>query len=136
MLVSDVTQGTTRQVVIIDPSDTIADAVDLLHLHKIGAVVATGDGATIEGIISERDIVRHLAAEQEGTLRLKVEDLMTENVSTCRPEDEAESVMARMTDGKFRHMPIVDDADRLIGIVSLGDLVNARLKELEATLPS
>ena len=134
MLVSDVTEGNTRQVVIIDPSDTIADAVDLLHLHKIGAVVATADGATIEGIISERDIVRHLAAEQEGTLRLKVEDLMTEDVSTCSPEDDAESVMARMTEGKFRHMPIVDGTDRLIGIVSLGDLVNARLQELEASL--
>ena len=134
MLVSDVTEGNTRQVVIIDPSDTIADAVDLLHLHKIGAVVATADGATIEGIISERDIVRHLAAEQEGTLRLKVEDLMTEDVPTCSPEDDAESVMARMTEGKFRHMPIVDGTDRLIGIVSLGDLVNARLQELEASL--
>lgn len=133
MNVSDVIDVTARQVVVIDPSDTISDAVDLLHLHSIGAVVATTDGRHIDGIISERDVVRHLAAEQEGTLRLKVEDLMTETVSTCRLEDDAEAVMARMTHGKFRHMPVVDDGG-LIGIVSLGDLVNARLRELEASI--
>lgn len=131
MIVSDVIGGTSRNVVTIAPADTIADAVDLLKEYGIGAVVATSDGRTIEGIMSERDVVRHLANEQEGTLRLRVEDLMTGNVSTCRMSDQLESIMARMTAGKFRHMPIVDEAGELIGIVSLGDLVNARLRELE-----
>ena len=131
MFVTDVIGGSTRSVVTIAPDDTIADAVDLLKEYGIGAVVVTADGETIGGIISERDIVRHLAAEQEGTLRLKVEDLMTETVSTCRLGDELETIMSRMTAGKFRHMPIVDEQQRLVGIVSLGDLVNARLRELE-----
>ena len=135
MDVNDVIGG-QREVVTIDPGDTIADAVDLLKEYGIGAVVATQDGATIDGIISERDIVRHLSAEQEGTLRLKVEDLMTENVSSRQLADDAEAVMGRMTDGKFRHMPVVNDAGSLIGIISLGDLVNARLRELEALASS
>lgn len=131
MLVSDAIGGTTRDVVTVSPDDTIADVVDLLKEHRIGAVVATVDETQIAGIISERDVVRHLAAEQEGTLRLRVDDLMTLNVSVCRVDDELEAVMAKMTEGRFRHMPIVDDASRLVGIVSLGDLVKARLDELE-----
>lgn len=131
MQIRDVVGESPRAVVTSTPSDTIADVVDLLEHHSIGAVVVSGDGTTIDGIISERDIVRHLVAEQEGTLRLKVEDLMTTEVMSCALDDDVEATMRVMTTHRFRHMPIARDA-RLVGIVSLGDLVTARLEELEA----
>ena len=134
MRIADVPGATTRSVVTIEPSDTIADAVYVLKEYSIGAVVVSGDDKKILGIISERDVVRHLALEQEGTLRVKVEDLMTENVKTCRLDDEVEAAMTVMADGHFRHMPIVTADDELCGIVSLGDLAGARLDHLEAEL--
>ena len=130
MYISDIVGDGTR-VITIQPRDTIADSVDLLNEYGIGAIVVSKDGAMINGIISERDIVRHLAREQEGTLRLKVEDLMTENVSTCQLGSSIDDVMALMTEGRFRHAPIVDDSGALCGIISLGDMVKARLVELE-----
>lgn len=130
MLIRDVLGEPSRDVVIAETRATIADVVDLLEFHSIGAVVVSDDGSTIDGIISERDIVRHLAAEQEGTLRLKVEDLMTEAVITCALDDDVEATMGVMTSRRFRHMPVADDGS-LVGIVSLGDLVTARLRELE-----
>ncbi len=132
MQVSDVVGDDIRTVVTTNPSDTIGDTVDLLEEYSIGAVVVTADGKKILGIISERDVVRHLVREQEGTLRLKVEDLMTSNVSTCRLDDDVESAMATMMNGRFRHLPIVTDGDELCGIVSLADLAHARLIELES----
>ena len=131
MKIEDVIGGTSRLVVTVDPGDTIADAVDLLKEHLIGAVVVSVDNKSIVGIMSERDVVRHLAHEQEGTLRLSVADLMTHKVSTCVVDDDAEATMALMTAGRFRHMPIVDNDGELCGIVSLGDLVAARLRQLE-----
>lgn len=130
--IADVVGDSGTRVITIHPRDTIADTVDLLNEHRIGAVVVTRDEAAIDGIISERDIVRHLAREQEGTLRLKVEDLMTETVSTCLLATPINEVMTTMTDGRFRHAPIVDPNGALCGIVSMGDLVKARLGELEA----
>ena len=131
MNISDIV-GDGTHVITIQPRDTIADSVDLLNEYGIGAIVVSKDGNVINGIISERDIVRHLAREQEGTLRLKVEDLMTEKVSTCQLSTPIDDVMALMTKGRFRHAPIVDDAGALCGIISLGDMVKARLVELEA----
>ena len=131
-LIRDVLGGDSKPVVTVEPGETIRDAVDLLNEKGIGAVVATADSTRIAGILSERDIVRHLGREQEGTLRLRVEDLMTENVEVCRLDDPIESAMARMISGRFRHMPVVGDEGGLVGIVSLGDLVFARLRELEA----
>ena len=134
MRVGDVPGVTTRSVVTIEPRDTIADTVYLLNEHSIGAVVVSSDGREILGIISERDVVRHLAREQEGTLRVPVEDLMTENVVTCRLGDSLEATMGTMTAGRFRHMPVVDDDGGLTSLVSLGDLVIARLDFLESEL--
>ncbi len=134
MRVQDVTGLDGRTVVTIDPNDTIADVVYLLREHSIGAVVVSDDKKRILGIISERDVVRHLAQEQEGTLRVPVEELMTENVSTCKLDADLEATMAVMTAGHFRHMPIVTGGGDLWGIVSLGDLVGARLEHLDAEL--
>lgn len=129
--IEDVIGGTAKSVITVAPDETIADAVDLLNDNKIGAVVVTPDRSTIVGILSERDVVRHLAREQEGTLRLRVEDLMTENVQVCRLNDQIESVMGEMVAGRFRHMPVVNDDGALCAMVSLGDLVFTRLNELE-----
>ncbi len=131
MRVKDVPGSGGRTVVTIVPSETIADVVDLLRDHKIGAVVVSLDGKNILGIISERDVIGHLAREQEGTLRVRVEDLMTERVTTCQLEDDVETTMLIMTNGRFRHMPIVNSSNELCGLVSLGDLVGARLRALE-----
>ncbi len=136
MRVGDVPGVEERSVVTVEPDDTIADVVYMLKEHSIGAVVVSDDGEKILGIISERDVVRHLVLEHEHTLRVKVEDLMTENVSTCRLDDHLEGAMGVMTRGRFRHMPVVDDARNLVSIVSLGDLVDARMKNLEAELRS
>lgn len=131
-LIRDVLGGTSKAVVSIGPSETIRDAVDLLNEYKIGAVVVTVDTSSIVGILSERDVVRYLGREQEGVLRLRVEDLMTSEVKVAQLDDLIEPAMAQMIDGRFRHMPVVGDDGRLCGIVSLGDLVFARLRELES----
>lgn len=131
MRVKDVSSSDGRAVITIEPSETIADVVDLLKDHSIGAVVVSLDNKSILGIISERDVIRHLAREQEGTLRVKVEDLMTENVTTCQLDDDLEATMLVMTNGRFRHMPVVNSSNELCGLVSLGDLVSARLQDLE-----
>lgn len=136
MRVGDVPGVAGRAVVTVEPDDTIADVVFMLKEHAIGAVVVSGDGRKILGIISERDVVRHLVLEHEHTLRVKVEDLMTEDVSTCRLDDELDATVGVMTRGRFRHMPVVDDTGALVSIVSLGDLVDARMKNLEAELRS
>lgn len=104
----------------------------MLTEYDIGAVIVTIDGRTINGILSERDVVRSIAREHENTLRVFVEDLMTRCVATCRLEDDIDTVMATMIAGHFRHMPIIDEVNQLCGIVSLGDLAAARLRDLEA----
>lgn len=126
MLISEAAGPFPTTVHTVKPGDTIADTVDLLAEFGIGAVVVTTDASTVEGIISERDIVRFLAHEQEGTLRIKVEDLMTRTVITCCPADEVDAIIRKMLDGHFRHMPVVDDGG-LCGLVSLGDLAGARI---------
>ncbi len=127
MMIADAAGPFPRTVYTVKPGDTIADTVDLLAEHGIGAVVVTSDGTSVDGIISERDIVRFLAQEQEGTLRIKVEDLMTRKVVTCSPTDEIDTIIGQMLTGRFRHMPVVDDATGLCGLVSLGDLAGARI---------
>lgn len=130
--IRDVLGGGSKPVITAGPGETIRDAVDLLNDNKIGAVVVTVDSSNVVGILSERDVVRHLGREQEGTLRLRVEDLMTEDVKVCRLGDLIEPTMTTMIAGHFRHMPVVADDGLLCGLVSLGDLVFARLKELES----
>ena len=127
MIISDALGPNPRIVRTAEPGDTIGDVVDLLAEFGIGAVVATSDGTSVEGIISERDIVRHLAHEQEHMLRIRVEDLMTVNVKTCTMNDPIDDVARIMLDGRFRHMPVVGDDGALVSMVSLGDLLEARL---------
>ncbi|MEM8878157.1 MAG: CBS domain-containing protein [Pseudomonadota bacterium] len=119
-----------RGVFSIRPDDTIADAVKTLRDKRIGALVVTDADGEMQGILSERDIVRKLAETPGQTLPQKVSDNMTRNVVTCTPSDPMITVLQRMTEGKFRHMPILEDG-KLVGVLTIGDVVNYRLNELE-----
>ena len=117
-------------VLTIEPTKNLADATRLLAEHAIGALVVTGPDRRIVGIVSERDIVQELAAHGPASLDLPLTDVMTRRVTTCSIADTVSSVMERMTQGKFRHMPVVED-NRMISIVSIGDVVKHRLGEIE-----
>jgi CBS domain-containing protein len=120
-----------RELVTIKPSEPVRSAVELLTKYRIGAVIVSSDGAIVDGILSERDIVRALGARGVSCLEGQVQDLMTAEVIGCHPEDTAISVMERMTDGRFRHMPVIDN-NRMIGVISIGDVVKARITEVQA----
>ena len=117
-------------VATIAPNATVAEAAQVMSDRKIGALVITGAGSRITGIVSERDIVRALAKHGAGALQLPLNDVMTRKVVTCGPGDSVANLMEQMTDGKFRHLPVVD-SDKLAGIISIGDVVKSRLAELE-----
>lgn len=119
-------------VVTIAPDATIGDAAALLSEMRIGAVVVSADGQRPDGILSERDIVRELGRRGTPVVHLLVRDVMTSKIMTCRTGDDALTVLERMTEGRFRHLPVVDDDGLMIGLVSIGDAVSGRLKELAA----
>ncbi|MEM1287430.1 MAG: CBS domain-containing protein [Pseudomonadota bacterium] len=116
--------------VAVRPQDTIADAVRVLKEKRIGAVVVTDAAGGLKGILSERDIVRKLADTPGQTLPQLVEENMTREVVTCAPHDLLVTVLQRMVDGRFRHMPVMEDG-RLAGMITIGDVVHYRLNELE-----
>ncbi len=120
----------SQKVVSVKPTDTVKSATEVLAAHRIGAVIVTGDDAGVEGILSERDIVRALGTEGVGCMTRTVRELMTAEVTGCRPDDSAISVMERMTSGRFRHMPVMDGG-RLVGVISIGDVVKARIDEIQ-----
>lgn len=119
------------QVVTIGPEATIADAVASLKRKGIGALVVTDDAGGVIGILSERDVVRGLARHGSGVLDRRVGDLMSREVVTCGLESRVEELMRDMTMRRIRHLPVVEDG-RLVGIVSIGDVVKTRLEELES----
>jgi CBS domain-containing protein len=113
------------------PSDTtVAAAIHELKTRGIGALVVSDDGRTAVGILSERDIVHALAEHGAALLAMRVDGLMTRRVVTCRPEDTVSELMARMTERRFRHLPVMQNG-ALCGIVSIGDLVKSRIEEVE-----
>lgn len=116
-------------VMSVKPGSSVADAAKLLSEKRIGSVVVSGDGKSAEGILSERDIVRELGRRGVGCLSDKVDDLMTRKLITCEKSDTALSVLEKMTEGRFRHMPVIE-AGEMIGLISIGDVVKARLSEL------
>ena len=119
-----------RQIITIVPSERVRTATEMLARHRIGAVIVSRDGAIVDGILSERDIVRALGSKGPSILDLRAEDLMTATVIACHPDDTAISVLERMTEGRFRHMPVVED-NRMIGVISIGDVVKARIAEIQ-----
>ncbi|MFZ1661595.1 MAG: CBS domain-containing protein [Paracoccaceae bacterium] len=116
-------------VITVMPASSVADAARLLAERRIGAVIVSDDGVRPLGILSERDIVRDIGRRGAVCLTDKVETLMTRNLITCAPDDNTDSVLEKMTAGRFRHMPVVDGG-RMVGIISIGDVVAARLSEL------
>ncbi|MGV6805775.1 MAG: CBS domain-containing protein [Ruegeria sp.] len=120
----------TDGVVTVEPSMTVSDAAKILAEKRIGTVIVSDDGGTTAaGILSERDIVRELAASGSGCLTQPVSAYMTSELVTATQQDKVQDIMARMTEGRFRHMPVLEDG-KLIGIVTLGDVVKAQLTEL------
>lgn len=129
MNVQSILGGKGAEVATIAQTATVCDAVRLLGERRIGALVVSGDGRAIEGIISERDIVRVAA---DGKLdQLSVGAVMSTQVVTCAPGDGVDRLMALMTERRIRHLPVVDERGHLAGIVSIGDVVKARLTALE-----
>lgn len=118
-------------VVTVRSDASVAEAARLLSERRIGAVVVSDDGTSADGILSERDIVRELGAQGAAVLDRRVSDLMTAKVITCRPGDAVRDVLEQMTQGRFRHLPVIEDG-RMIGVVSIGDAVAARLRQLSA----
>ena len=128
--VAEVLKGKGNDVYTINPDDTLHQAVELLRDKRIGAVLATDEAGALCGVLSERDIVRKLADTPGQTLPQLVRDVMTQKVETCSPDEALITVLKRMTAGRFRHMPVTD-AGKLVGMVTIGDVVNFRLTELE-----
>lgn len=129
-VVQKLLDGKNRDVFSVSPQQTLGEAVDILKEKRIGALVVTDAGGALVGILSERDIVRKLAETPGQTLPQKVDDVMTKNVQVCAPGDALVSVLRRMIDGRFRHMPVVDNG-ALCGVITIGDVVHFRLNELE-----
>ncbi|MDX2379996.1 MAG: CBS domain-containing protein [Acidimicrobiia bacterium] len=132
MNVQSILSAKGSAVATIDATSTLAQATASLRDHGVGALVVSAGGGTIEGILSERDVVRALAAHGGGTLGRSVSSAMSTDVVTCRANDTIDELMAMMTARRFRHLPVVDDVGVLAGIVSIGDVVKLRLGELES----
>jgi CBS domain-containing protein len=109
---------------------SLVDAIAELSERRVGALVVSSDGSRVEGIVSERDVVRRLAEHGADALDLAVDEVMTREVTTCSKHETADDLMATMTEGRHRHVPVVEDG-ALIGIVSIGDVVKSRMDELE-----
>jgi CBS domain-containing protein len=130
MLVSTILADKGADVVTVSPQQNVQELLALLSQHKVGALVASNDGKTIAGIVSERDIVRALAAG-ESLMSEPVSSIMTSEVFVSTTHVKIDELMTVMTSRRIRHIPITTDSGELIGIVSIGDLVKARLSELE-----
>ena len=130
MTVKSILSVKGSDVLTIEPTTNLAAAAKLLAERKIGALVVTGPDRRVIGIVSERDIVQGLAAHGLAALDLPLTEVMTRKVMTCSMSDTISFVMERMTEGKFRHLPVVEQG-RLTGIVSIGDVVKHRLQEME-----
>jgi CBS domain-containing protein len=109
---------------------TVAQAVEELSRHQVGALVVSDDGETIDGIVSERDVVRKMNERGQSVVDELVSSIMSATVTTCSPDDDTESLMRIMTERRIRHVPVTDGS-RLVGIVSIGDVVKDRIEELE-----
>jgi CBS domain-containing protein len=129
MKITDVIKGkTSNKVITINPDATVRDLLALLAEHNIGAVIVSGDGTSLDGIVSERDVVRHL--HSDGTvINNTVSAIMTTVVETCAPDDDLDRVMQVMTERRFRHIPVCQDGS-LVGIISIGDVVKHKIGQL------
>ncbi|WP_415182583.1 CBS domain-containing protein [Phaeovulum sp.] len=118
-----------HEVVTVKPGTTVGAASELLSSRRIGAVIVSPDGKNVAGILSERDIVRELGRKGAACMADKVDDIMTSKIIGCTRDDSALQVLEIMTEGRFRHMPVMEN-NEMIGLISIGDVVKARLSEL------
>lgn len=116
-------------VVTVTPGTTVAKAAEILSSRRIGAVIVSPDGKRASGIVSERDIVRELGRRGTACLTDTVDSIMTASLVGCRRDEQANDVLQKMTDGRFRHMPVME-GNQMVGLISIGDVVKARLTEL------
>jgi CBS domain-containing protein len=130
MRVEEILRAKGSTVETIAPAAPVADAVLRMAHRRIGCVVVSDDGDRVEGLLTERDVVRAIAYRGSDSTHLATASVMSTAVPTCRSSSDVLSVMRTMTDRRFRHMPVLDDG-RLMGIVSIGDVVKQRLEELE-----
>ena len=121
-----------KRVETISASATIHDLVSLLSVHHVGALVVSSDGKKIDGIVSERDVVRAMPGKIDQLNQMHVRDIMTVDVRTCTPSTTVAELMKMMTEHRIRHVPVVDDNGQLISIVSIGDVVKNWVSEMES----
>lgn len=119
----------TSDVVTIAPGQPVSEAARVLSEKRIGSLVVSADGKNVLGILSERDIVREIGRRGAGCLSENVDDMMTSKIVTCSLEDRADDVLSTMTNGRFRHMPVVENGE-MVGLITIGDVVKYRLSEL------
>jgi CBS domain-containing protein len=122
-------------ILSVTPATKISDVISLLAEKRIGAVIVTGADGQLEGILSERDIVRMLAARSAATFEMTADELMTRNPRVTSPDSTVAQAMEMMTDGRFRHLPVVEGG-KLVGLVSIGDVVKARIDQQEMEVDS
>lgn len=130
MFVETVLAEKGHDVFTVPANASVAELVSALAEHNIGAVLVTDAAGNLSGIISERDVVRQLARTDEGLLAKPVSALMTRAPQTCAPTDTIDTAMGKMTHGRFRHLPVVDDG-KIVGVISIGDVVKRKIEEAE-----
>jgi CBS domain-containing protein len=131
MRITDVLRRKGDLVVTIGPDDTVRGLLDALAEHRVGALIVSSGGGRLDGIVSERDVVRHLQRHGADVLDRPVSTIMTTDLHTASPHDTIDDLMVLMTDKRIRHVPVVVD-EGLVGIVSIGDVVKHRIEELQS----
>jgi CBS domain-containing protein len=129
MRISDILRQKGTEVVTAPPDATVRELIASLAEHRIGAVVVIADGK-VAGIVSERDVVRHLHERGDALLETEIGEIMTTDVVTCAPDGDVDDIAETMTERRIRHMPVLADG-RLAGLVSIGDVVKSRIRQLE-----
>lgn len=120
-----------NDVFTVEETATLLEAAKILDEKRIGAIIITGPDGGAHGVISERDLARQIARTGAGALKLTVGDCMTRDVVICKPSDSLDALMASMTDRRIRHLPVVENG-RLVGVISIGDVVKRKIAETEA----
>ena len=131
MSVANILREKGRNVITIQGSSSLLDVARMLSVNKIGVIVVSDDGTSVDGIVSERDIVKAIANSGAEVLLRSVSKFMTQNVITCQDSDTIENLMEKMTKGRFRHLPVVNDG-KLDGVISIGDVVKMRIAEAQS----
>jgi CBS domain-containing protein len=130
MFVSDILSQKGGLVYSVTPATSVAEVTQQLSSRRIGSVLVLSDQSAVVGIVSERDLVRATAMHGAKALELEARQVMTRDVVTCHPDDSIDEVMQTMTNGRFRHLPVVHRGE-LLGLISIGDVVKARLEETQ-----